>query len=84
MAYIVNFGRNALKELAKIHEPHYPAIKTAIYNLVDNPRPHGCKKLQGGLGYRIKAGKYRIIYDIFDTELLIEIITLGHRKDLYR
>jgi mRNA interferase RelE/StbE len=51
--------------------------------LEENPRPSGYKKLKGRDGYRIRAGNYRIIYDIFDKELIVDIITLGHRKNIY-
>jgi len=51
--------------------------------LADNPRPQGCKKLKGRDGYRIRVGNYRIIYDIFDIELVVDFIALGHRKDIY-
>jgi len=83
MTYIVNFNRHALKELMKIKEPVYTHLKQAIYKLAENPRPQGCKKLKGRDGYRIRVGNYRIIYDIFDAELLVDIIALGHRKDIY-
>jgi mRNA interferase RelE/StbE len=84
MAYFVNFSKQAFKELEKISEPNYSRIKKAIYGLADNPRPNGYKELKGIEGYRIRVGDYRIIYDIFDSQLIIEIITLGDRKDIYR
>jgi len=83
MTYSVNFKKHALKELAKINEPFYSHIKQAIYSLADNPRPQGSKKLKGRDGYRIRVGNYRIIYDVFDSELVVDIIALGHRKDIY-
>lgn len=83
MLYSLNFSKQALKELEKINEPFYSNIKEAISNLTENPRPNGYMKLKGTDGYRIRIGNYRVIYDIFDTELIIEIITLGHRKDIY-
>ena len=83
MTYSVNFKKHALKELAKINEPFYSHIKQAIYSLADNPRPQGCIKLTGRDGFRIRVGNYRIIYDIFDHELVVDIIALGHRKDIY-
>lgn len=84
MSYFVNFTKRALRDLMKINEPHYSSIKKAIYNLSENPRPAGYKKLKGQEAYRIRVGDYRIIYEIFDNELIIDIITLGHRKDIYR
>lgn len=83
MAYALNFSKQAFKELEKINEPFYSNLKQAILGLTDNPRPVGYKKLKGRDGYRIRIGNYRVIYDIFDNELIIEIITLGHRKDIY-
>jgi mRNA interferase RelE/StbE len=83
MAYSVNFSKQAVKELAKINEPYYSNIKQAISALAENPRPQGYKKLKGRDGYRIRTGDYRIIYDIFDNELTIDIIALGHRKNIY-
>jgi mRNA interferase RelE/StbE len=81
--YALNFSKQALKELENINDPFYTNIKDAIANLTTNPRPMGYKKLKGRDGYRIRTGNYRIIYNILDTELVIDIITLGHRKDIY-
>lgn len=64
MAYNVTLKKRAIKALEKISEPYYTNIKEAIYNLADNPRPAGCKKLKGRDGYRIRVTDYRIIYDI--------------------
>ena len=83
MLYSLNFSKQALKELEKINEPYYTNIKQAIANLTENPRPQGYKKLKGRDGYRIRVINYRIIYNIFDNELIIDIIRLGHRKDIY-
>lgn len=58
-------------------------LKKLFYNLADNPRPNGYKKLKGRDGYRIRVADYRIIYDIFDDILLVEVIDLRHRKDIY-
>jgi mRNA interferase RelE/StbE len=84
MVYTINFSKQSLKELEKINEPFYSNIKKAIIALSENPRPNGYKKLKGrNSSYRIRVGDYRIIYDIFDTDLVIDIITLGNRKDIY-
>lgn len=83
MPYSLNFSKQAFKELEKINDPFYSNIKQAIVALADDPRPQGYKKLKGRDGYRIRVGNYRVIYDIFDNELLIDIIALGHRKDIY-
>lgn len=83
MIYSLRFTRQALKELEKINDPYYSNIKQAIVELTANPRPSGYIKLKNREGYRIRVGNYRIIYDIIDHELLIDIIALGHRKDIY-
>ncbi len=83
MAYTLYFSKNAIKELEKINEPFYSSIKQAILDLSENPRPPGCKKLKGRSGWRIRVDNYRLIYDIFDNQLIVDIITLGHRKDIY-
>ena len=83
MAYKVSLTKAAIKALENINEPYYSKIKTAIYNLADNPRPQGYKKLKGRDGYRIRVSEYRVIYDIYDDILLVDVINLGHRKDIY-
>ncbi len=83
MAYTIEFRNRVLKALLKINEPHYSAIKKQIYDLADEPRPKGYRKLKGRKGYRIRVGDYRVIYEIIDEILLIDVIDLGHRKDIY-
>lgn len=83
MIYRITLNRKAIKALEKINEPSYSIIKKTIYALAKNPRPHGYKKLKGRDAYRIRVGDYRIIYEIFDDILLIDVINLGHRKNIY-
>lgn len=82
-AYKVRVERKAQKNLSKIPDPFYSKIKTAILDLGNDPRPTGCKKLKGRDGYRIRVADYRIIYEIQDSILLVDVIDLGHRKDIY-
>jgi mRNA interferase RelE/StbE len=81
--YKIRIEKAVLKSLEKISEPYYSKIKMAILKLAKNPRPHGYKQLKGRDGFRIRVADYRIIYDIFEDILTIEIIDLGHRKDIY-
>ena len=81
--YELQYKKKAIKALAKINDPYYTAIIEAIDALAENPRPHGYKKLTGRNGYRIRVGTYRILYDIFDTSLIIEIVNLGSRGGIY-
>jgi mRNA interferase RelE/StbE len=81
--YTAVLSKKAQKQLDKLSDTIAEPILEAIADLEENPRPTGCKKLKGRDGYRIRVGNYRIIYEIFDTELIVDIITLGHRKDIY-
>ena len=81
--YIVVLSKKAQKQLDNLSDNIADPILEAITDLGKNPRPQGYKKLKGREGYRIRVGNYRIIYDIIDRELIVDIITLGHRKDIY-
>lgn len=81
--YEIQYKKKAIKALAKINDPYYSAIIKAIDELAENPRPMGYKKLTGRNGYRIRVGTYRIIYDIFETSLIIEIVNIGSRGEIY-
>ncbi len=83
MIYALSFSKQAFKELEKINEPFYSKLKQVIINLSLNPRPQGYIKLKGREGFRIRVGDYRIIYNIFDKLLVIDIITVGNRRDVY-
>ncbi len=83
MSYTVNFSRQAYKGLEAITEPYYTKLKDAIIALAENPRPQGYIKLKGNNSFRIRVANYRIIYDIFDEELVVTLIEIGHRKDVY-
>ena len=83
MPYQIKLKRQVIKTLSKLNEPHYTAIKNAIYDLADNPRPMGYIKLKDQDGFRIRVGNYRIIYDIYDNVLLVEIVEIGHIRDIY-
>ena len=81
--YELQFKKKAIKALAKINDPYYSTIIQAIDELAENPRPSGYIKLTGRNGYRIRVGTYRIIYDIFDTNVIVEIVNIGSRGSIY-
>ena len=81
--YLVRLEKSAVKSIEKLNEPIYSQLKKAILNLAKNPRPNGYLKLKGRDGYRIRVGDYRIIYEIIDNLLIVNVIELGHRKDIY-
>ena len=82
--YTAVLSKKAQKALDKFSDHIADPILDAIADLEENPKPIGYKKLTGRDGYRIRVGDYRIIYDVFDSELIIDIVTLGHRKDIYK
>jgi len=84
MPYKVHIEKKAAKFLEKINEPDYSRVKKAILSLGNNPRPDGFRKLKGRDGFRIREGNYRIIYDIIDQILRVNVVTVGHRKDVYK
>lgn len=81
--YLLVITKTAQKQLDKLPENTADILIEEIECLALNPRPNGCKKLKGRKGYRIRKGNYRIIYDIYENVLTIEIIALGHRKGIY-
>lgn len=81
--YVISLSKKAQKQLDQLSDTIAEPIIQAIATLATNPRPIGCKKLKGRDGYRIRIGNYRVIYDVFDNELIVDVITLGHRKDIY-
>jgi mRNA interferase RelE/StbE len=84
MTYEVKILRGAQKQLELLPRADYKAVKTKIYTLADNPRPFGCEKLKGRAGYRVRQGNFRIIYEIYDKTLTVEVVRIGDRKDIYR
>jgi mRNA interferase RelE/StbE len=84
MKYTVLIERYALKQLLKLDKKIIPVIKTAIASLADNPRPYGYKKLKGEDAYRIRIGDYRVIYEINDDKIIITVVSVGHRKGIYK
>ena len=84
VTYRVEILRSAQKQLAKIDRQDQSRIISAIRALANDPRPPGCKKLSGRPAWRIRVGTYRVIYEIHDDRLLVLVVTIGHRKDVYR
>lgn len=83
MSYQVLILRRAQKELAVISKPGYGRVRDAVIALAENPRPSNCKKLVGREGWRIRVGDYRVIYEVEDTQQIVTILHIGHRRDVY-
>ena len=76
---------SAVKEIEAISpKKDRQRIVGRITKLADNPRPPGCEKLSGQEKYRIRQGRYRIVYSIEDQDLIVYVVKVGHRKDVYR
>ncbi len=84
MKYTVFIERYAQKQIIKLDKKAIPVIKEAISGLSDNPRPQGHIKLKGEEAYRIRVGNYRIIYEINDGKIIVTVVAVGNRKDIYR
>jgi mRNA interferase RelE/StbE len=83
--YKIEWKRLALKELEKLPRPMISKVVSAVDNLSSNPFPHGVRKLMGTeSSYRIRVGDYRVLYSVIEKRLIIEIIRVGHRKDVYK
>jgi mRNA interferase RelE/StbE len=82
--YRVFFKRSVEKDFASIPKKDVKRILSRISSLEENPRPSGCEKLAGQERYRLRQGRYRIVYSIQDNELTVWVVKVGHRKDIYR
>ncbi|AGA27083.1 cytotoxic translational repressor of toxin-antitoxin stability system [Singulisphaera acidiphila DSM 18658] len=83
--YAVVLTRAAARGLSKLPKKDLERILAKAQGLEDNPRPRGVEKLTDrGERYRIRSGDYRIVYLIDDEERLVEIETIGNRRDVYR
>lgn len=76
-------ARRACKGLADMPDMAYEKVKDAIKGFVENPRPHGCKKLVNRPGWRIRIGDYRVVYEIDGEKKTVEIFDIGHRRYIY-
>ena len=78
------FTRSAAKELERVPTKDRHRIVARIGTLADNPRPAGAEKLSGDDKYRIRQGDYRILYEIVDTALIVTVVRVGNRREVYR
>ena len=81
--YKISIRKRAIKALENIPDPFYTKIRQEILLLAVNPRPLGYIKLKGREAYRIRVADYRIIYQILDEIMIVDVIDLGHRKSIY-
>ncbi len=85
VGYSVSIERRAQKALALLPDNAYRRIVNAIDSLMNDPRPPGAKALQGRHSYlRIRVGDYRVMYTVQDDARSVQVIHVGHRRDVYR
>ncbi len=83
--YRVEIARRAVKTIRQLSRSDRQRIRAAIDLLADEPRPSGCVALSGeDAVYRVRVGAYRILYEVLDDRLVVHIIRVGHRRDVYR
>lgn len=84
MAYEVRFARPVAKELRRLDRREAKRLVEAAEALADDPRPTGAEKVQGSPYLRIRVGNYRIVYEVRDEELVVLVVKVGHRREVYR
>jgi mRNA interferase RelE/StbE len=84
-SYSLRIKKSAIKDLEALpSKAERRRIVKRIESLAENPRPRGAQKLSGKERYRIRQGRYRILYSINDQELIVYVIRIGDRKSVYR
>lgn len=83
-SYELVFKKSVAKDLRVFPRQDVKRIMQRIRSLAIDPRPPGCEKLSGQERYRVRQGLYRIVYEIADRQLLVVVVRVGHRRDVYR
>ena len=83
-SYSVVVKRSAAKEIEALPPKDRRRVVARIQGLAADPRPAGSEKLSGDEKYRIRQGDYRILYEIIDDILVVTVVKVGHRSDVYR
>jgi len=83
-SYSLVIKKSAERELRKVPKEDMRRIADRVRELTQNPRPAGNEKLSGQDRYRIRQGDYRIVYAVDDERRVVEVIKIGHRREVYR
>jgi len=83
VSYRIVIKKSAAKEIEALPQKDRLRVIERILLLAEDPRPPGSKKLSRQEKYRIRQGNYRILYQIVDDELLVIVVKIGHRRDVY-
>jgi mRNA interferase RelE/StbE len=84
VTYRIEIAPAARKGLRALPRADLVRVDAAIQALAAEPRPHGCVKLTNQPAWRIRIGTYRVIYEIHDGALVVVVVDVGHRRDIYR
>ncbi|WP_353508807.1 type II toxin-antitoxin system RelE/ParE family toxin [Intrasporangium sp.] len=85
MTYRIELSPGAARQLRKLDGDARRRVQAAVELLGQDPRPAGAKKLVGGEGeWRVRTGDYRIVYEVNDGVLLVLVLSVGHRREIYR
>lgn len=82
--YELRFKASVAKDLRDIPQADVRRILARVETLRDDPRPPGAEKLSAQERYRLRQGNYRILYTVSDAEVVVEVVKVGHRRDVYR
>lgn len=84
MSYRIEVAPSAVRQLRQLDRVAQRRVQGAIELVASEPRPNGAKKLIGGDGeWRVRTGDYRIVYELHDHVLLVLVVAVGHRRDIY-
>ena len=85
MTYALIIARRAQKQIESLDPSFQRRVDAKILSLAGNPRPPGVEKLVGAENvYRVRVGDWRIVYQIRDRELIVLVVRVGHRREVYR
>ena len=83
-SYELVFRKSVAKDLRALPRQDVKRIMQRIHSLAEDPRPAGCERLSSQQRYRVRQGVYRIIYEINDGRLMVLVVKVGHRREVYR
>ena len=83
-SYKVSIKPSAAKEIEALPKKYRIRVIKRIKDLSENPRPPGCEKLSGNDKYRVRQGQYRIVYSISDEDLVVLVVKVANRREVYR
>lgn len=83
MSYRIVIKKSAAQEIEGLPQKDRVRVIERIRGLAQNPRPPGCQKLSKQEKYRVRQGRYRILYQLEDDQLLVAVVKVAHREDVY-